>query len=87
VYFLLNFVFVEDKYFVLPMFLHIHLIIFGICLLSFGVRSTSFMNTMPKFESTITNRGEKLVGLRELAKHIGCAKCTAQKLKDDGKIP
>ena len=51
------------------------------------VITTSFAATLPQYESTVTDRGTKLIGLRELAKHIGCGKDCAQKLKDDGKIP
>jgi predicted methyltransferase len=53
----------------------------------YEVMTTSSANTLPKFESTITDRGTKIIGLRDLAKHIGCGLNTAQKLKDDGKIP
>ena len=51
------------------------------------ITTTSSTNTLPKHESTATERGTKLVGLRELSKHIGCGLNTALKLKDEGKVP
>jgi len=53
----------------------------------FEVITTSSANTLPKHESTVTECGTKLIGLRELSKHIGCGLNTAQKLKDEGKVP
>jgi len=51
------------------------------------VITTSSATTLPKYESTVTERGEKLIGMRGLANYIGCGLNTAQKLKDDGKVP
>jgi len=49
--------------------------------------TTSSSNVFPKYESTTAECGTKLIGLRELSKHIGCGINTAQKLKDEGKVP
>ncbi|MCL2434589.1 MAG: hypothetical protein FWD09_00440 [Lentimicrobiaceae bacterium] len=52
------------------------------------VIATSFTaNTLPKYESTATERGKKLTGLRELSKHIGCGVNSALKIKNEGKVP
>jgi len=52
------------------------------------VLATSFTaNTLPKYESTATERGKKLIGLRELSKYIGCGVNTALKIKNEGKVP
>ncbi|MCL2312563.1 MAG: DUF3853 family protein [Firmicutes bacterium] len=51
------------------------------------VITTSSTNTFPEYESTVTERGTKIIGLRGLSKHLGCGLNSAQKLKDAGKIP
>ena len=51
------------------------------------VITTSTLTTPPKFESTVTERGTRIVGIKQLAKYIGCGVNTAQRLKDEGKVP
>jgi len=53
----------------------------------YEVITTSSINTLPNYESTATEHGTKLIGLRALKNHIGCGLNTAQKLKDEGKVP
>jgi len=53
----------------------------------YEVITTSSTNTLPQYESTVTERGTKLIGLRELSKHIGCGLNMALKLKNEEKIP
>jgi hypothetical protein len=48
---------------------------------------TTSITSLPKFESTATDRGLKLIGLRELKNYVGCGINTAQKLKDEGRVP
>ena len=51
------------------------------------VITTSTTNKLPSYDSTATEKGEKIFGLRQLARHIGCGLNTAQKLKHQGVIP
>ena len=51
------------------------------------ITTASSANALPKYETTAAECGTKLIGLRELSKHIGCGLNTAQKLKDEGKVP
>ena len=51
------------------------------------ITTSSLTTPLPDYESTATERGTKLIGLRELSKHIGCGLNTAQKLKDAGRVP
>jgi len=53
----------------------------------YEVITTSSINTLPNYESTATEHGTKLIGLRELSKHLNCGLNSALKLKNEGKVP
>jgi excisionase family DNA binding protein len=47
----------------------------------------STANAKPNYASNVSEKGEVIKGIRQLASYIGCGLNTAQKLKNEGKIP